>query len=292
MSLSLPSLVRPYVEFDFRRMALDSRVTYTRSTDMTYFGADGLMHIAPPNVAPLEYDPVTGLLLGRSFWEARTNLCVRSTDFAHASWVKSSTGVGLAPVVTPGTSVAPDGTTTMALVTLDRNAGTTTSDWSWLYFNATSTGGIAYTTSVWLQAATPSDVGKVVRISGAGGGGKLVSLKASPERVSYTNAPAGTGAQSHGIRLRGAEGTAAQASLYVWGAQIEAGSSASSYIPTAGAAVTRAATVASFAVPPGVVRLVTTYADSTETTQAVTPGATYTIPHGTKVIRHIRGYKS
>jgi hypothetical protein len=74
----------------------------------------------------------------------------------------------------------------------------------------------------------------------------------------------------------------------VWGSQIEAGSAPSSYIPTAGSAVTRAADVLTLAAPNG------TYAVDIErlsgttnlTGQAVTAG-TYTVPTDVSPLRRV-----
>jgi hypothetical protein len=58
-------------------------------------------------------------------------------------------------------------------------------------------------------------------------------------RITLTQTPSITQNYSFGFRLRGAQGTANSASLYLWGAQLEVGSIATSYIPTTAAAVTR-----------------------------------------------------
>lgn len=78
MALSLPHLVRDYAEIDLTRMGVDSRITFTRASTRTYYGADGLMRTAAINEWPLEYDPATGACLGRSTWLQRSNLLTYS----------------------------------------------------------------------------------------------------------------------------------------------------------------------------------------------------------------------
>lgn len=78
MALSLPQLVRDYAEIDLTRMGVDSRITFTRASTRTYYGADGLMRTAAINEWPLEYDPATGACLGRSTWLQRSNLLTYS----------------------------------------------------------------------------------------------------------------------------------------------------------------------------------------------------------------------
>ena len=65
MSLSLPSLLRPYIDLDFTRFGVDSRVTFTRSTTRTYCSGLRTLAIAAIDEWPLEYDFDTGALLGR-----------------------------------------------------------------------------------------------------------------------------------------------------------------------------------------------------------------------------------
>ena len=78
MALALPQLVRDYAEIDLTRMGVDSRITFTRASTRTYFDASGVLRTAAINEWPLEYDPATGVCLGRSTWLQRSNLLTYS----------------------------------------------------------------------------------------------------------------------------------------------------------------------------------------------------------------------
>lgn len=78
MALALPQLVRDYAEIDLTRMGVDSRITFSRASTRTYFDASGVLRTAAINEWPLEYDPLTGVCLGRSTWLQRSNLLTYS----------------------------------------------------------------------------------------------------------------------------------------------------------------------------------------------------------------------
>jgi hypothetical protein len=168
----------------------------------------------------------------------RTNLLKYSEAFDNATfWAKSPLGVGSAPVVTANAAAAPDGTLTADKVDLDLNGGTTSGDWSWIYQNYPGgTAFVTYTLSVWLKAATPSDVGKVIRLTAQGS--QDITLTEDWYRHEYTETPTVTATLSLGVRTRGNELTADSASFYMWGMQAEEAAAATNYIPTTTAPVT------------------------------------------------------
>jgi len=177
-------------------------ITFSRGTNATLTGPNGLIQWAPHN------------------------LLTNSQDFENANWVKSGLGVGTAPVVTANAAVAPDGSTTADQVALV-NSGTTTGDWSWLYQNFIPAANTTYVFSVWLKAATPGDVGKTVIISGLST--TTTTLTADWQRVSVSGTTASTATISLGIRIRGNEVPTTSATFFIWGAQLELGSTATAY---------------------------------------------------------------
>jgi hypothetical protein len=79
-----------YPIVDLSTTTLDGRITYASSGGKTYWDVNGVMQTAAANVWPLEYDQVTHAALGRSIWEARTNLARFSADLTQSNWVKTN----------------------------------------------------------------------------------------------------------------------------------------------------------------------------------------------------------
>lgn len=94
--------VRPTLNLDFAKTkALDPRVTFTRASTATFFGADGLIKTAGNNVPRFDHNPTTGESLGLLVEEARTNFVRRSTGpglFAYGV----TTVNGFTGTITPG----------------------------------------------------------------------------------------------------------------------------------------------------------------------------------------------
>jgi hypothetical protein len=171
-------------------------------------------------------------------------LALQSEAFnVSGTWVGSSGGTGLLPVITANNAVSPDGNQTADKIDLSLNSGNTLSDISWIYQNNTLSSGQIYAGSVWLKAATQADVGKVIQVGYVSY--QSYTLTADWVRITLTQTPSITQNYSFGFRLRGAQGTANSASLYLWGAQLETGSVATSYIPTTAGTGSRSADVVS-----------------------------------------------
>jgi hypothetical protein len=201
-----------------------------------------------------DYNPATLAARGLLIEEQRTNLQIRSQEFDNASWAN----IGSAE--TANATTAPDGTTTAEKLTEDGSIG------RHLIYN---TAGVtltaaAYTASVYLKAAERTIVkidldvaggsdGAFFELSGAGtardihadltgatiqdvgNGWYRCTVTRTATAVSYFLAFAavttGTTDSYTGVNGNG---------FYVWGAQVELGAFATSYIPTTTASVTRA----------------------------------------------------
>lgn len=218
---------------------IPSTTTFTgRSSTGTFIGANGLIQTAASGVARYQYNPALPTVPPFLLLEAAaTNLLTWSEDFTNAVWTTSGGGTGSAPVVTGNLATAPDGSNTADLAVFNAGANSTGADNSTLQGPTFTATAQPYTFSVWLKTSDAST--KNVQLSIAGAGALGVTVTGSWQRFS-TTWTASAGSWNPRITL-GFGLTSATASLHVWGAQLEAGSYATSYIPTTTAAVTRAA---------------------------------------------------
>jgi hypothetical protein len=231
-------------------------ITATRPSDATVVNAAGLVETVGSNVARFTHDPVTLESLGLLVEEQRTNLALRSEEFDSASWIKINGSV------TANATVAPNGATTADKFVEN------TANGAHIAANETAsvTSGVSYTLSVFVKAAERT----WVALFGSGtpfgttafyvnlATGAVGSSVGSPSnivvqrfpdgwfRISCSMTAASTGAA--GLQVRPATGDGGQiyqgdgtSGLFAWGAQLEAGSFVTSYIPTAGTTITRAA---------------------------------------------------
>jgi hypothetical protein len=165
---------------------------------------------------------------------------LQSEDFS-TTWVAGQQGTGVNAAITTNAAIAPDGNTTADLIVFNRGAGNTSNDRSTLTQQPTVVSGTVYTQSVYLKAATSGDVGKQIGIRNVAQGAALViTLTANWVRYSKTEtAPSNSGFWQF-INIGGstADNTV---SVHAWGAQLETGSVATSYIPTTAGTGSRSA---------------------------------------------------
>jgi hypothetical protein len=238
--------------------ALDSRITFTRASSGTFIDSAGLVRTASTNVARFTHNPVTLESQGLLIEESRTNLLLRSEEFDNASWVKPDT------VVTANEDTAPDGTLTADLitegtagtalvsqaVTISSGATITAScflkrgnyDWLRLRIDNGANG-----VNAWVNLATGA-VGTVTALGVATGASCVLKESVGGYyRFAVTiTIPLAVSVSFLFISASGNKSTSRvnNGTRYQWGAQLEAGAFASSYIATTGASADRAADVA------------------------------------------------
>lgn len=250
----------PAASFNFLSgETLDSRITFTRGSSATRVNSSGLIETVSSGNPRFDYDPVTLAVRGLLIEEQRTNLLVRSSDYStswgpltgisltagqaspdtgstNATRVQCTTS-GATRILTQTASVASgmvyvfsaymkkgttsygvmaltDGTaSTQALWTFDLNAGATAQN---LITTIASTAGVIDAGNGWFRCW--------VRITSPD---TSVQARAFPTNAANT--------------ANGATGD----NIILFGAQLEAGSVVSSYIPTGASQVTRSADSAS-----------------------------------------------
>ena len=224
------------LNLDFTAMSsLDSRVVLTRSANTaTYINSSGYVTTAAQDVARFEYDPTTLAAKGLLIEGQGINLTNYSNTFDTAFWNFD----GFTRTIVTGT--APSGTGQSILQSQNAAGGNIRSN------GVTVTASTAYTFSFW--AKNNGGTKANYRVWNASAGSPIVdhTLPASSyfaqlsstvwNRISVTfTTPAGCTL----IYIYPISEDSTGSNLYFWGAQLELGSAASSYIPTVASQVTR-----------------------------------------------------
>jgi hypothetical protein len=221
-------------------------ITFTRASTGTFVGSNGLIQTAASGVARFDHNPATGESLGLLVEEGRTNSLTYS-DF-QSGWNTQEL------IVVPNAAIAPDGT-----LTATKLIPTTATGFHFISKNSSLTSS-QRCVSVFVKADQISEVyvgiyayvnqGGVFNLTSGTTSSTVATITPHLNgwyRVSYQVSYAGRytlvihpGTRTNTIAGNGTDG------IYVWGAQYENGATfPTSYIPTTGATVTRAADVAS-----------------------------------------------
>jgi hypothetical protein len=208
----------PDLDLDFTLGILDPRITFSRTTNATVTGSNGLIQFAP------------------------MNLLTFSEQFDNAAWTKGRLSV------TANSIAAPDGT-----VTAEKIVENTATDTHYVY-QTPSLSAIGYTLSVYLKAAERTfakincfrgtEYSGYVNlltgaVSGLTGGATLTTVDVGDGwwrcALSFTVATAGNSDSGVRTSVNGTtdvytgDGTSG---IYIWGAQLEQSSTATTYNPT------------------------------------------------------------
>ena len=213
---------------------------------------------APSGVPRLDYNPVTGQALGLLIEEQRTNLLTYSQDFSNAAWTKTGATIGVGVIAPDGSvsqKITSNQSTTISTVyrgITPAAGGLTFSGYvksdgicNWVQIVISGSGVNTGIARVWVNLIT----GAVGTIIGGWSSVAITSVGNGWFRVScITTVTATTGnyyfsnATGNGVDSYTGDG---YSGVYIWGAQLEAGSFATSLIPTTSAQVTRNADQAS-----------------------------------------------
>lgn len=238
-------------------------IEYTRASTGAYLDSDGILKTAANNIPRIEYD-ADGNLLGLLVEEARTNLITYSTP--DSNWTPSRV------TITENNAVSPDGTENATRIN-----ETTATGSHYISGNAANvTSGLNYTLSVYVKADT-STACQLLFSSTGFGSSQYANFDLSTGTVGYEAANATATIQDAGngwyrcaitstatattssivgfvvfvnnnasssTRILPYTGNTAH-QMYVYGAQVEAGSFPTSHIKTTGSTASRSADVAS-----------------------------------------------
>ncbi len=256
---SSPVLAADYVagQFGIRtRTGFDSLHDFSRSSEATHVAASGLLAAAAINAPRFDHQAIGGAPLGLLIEGTRSNALSRSQNISNAIWAKDNV------TVLAEAALAPDGSTSAEKI-LDT---ATFGHHRVKQFGLSVTAGNAYTASFFAKAAGRNVYMTLFDGSGAWSAACRFDLQAgsivSPSGSTLIGAriePAGNGwyrcaltANAVGnstnaqVLINVLDGLAMYAGdglsgAYLWGAQLEVGRAASSYIPTQDVTATRSA---------------------------------------------------
>jgi hypothetical protein len=238
-----------------QRSAVTAYTVTTTAPITNYIPA---LQTAASGVARFEHNPITGESLGLEIEEQRTNLLTYSDDFADASWTKTGSSISSNTIVSPDGALTGD-----KLIESTANSGHNVSRL------VTVSNATAYTSTIYAKAGERRYIGMFANNPGVGkyfdlvAGTVLGNFLGTPTSASITSVGNGwyrcsitattTSTNATGVNVYlSTDGISTfsyagdgYSGIYIWGAQLEAGAFATSYIPTVASQVTRSADVAS-----------------------------------------------
>ena len=226
---------------------------YTPTTTAAITNYIPVLQTAASGVARFDCNPVTRESLGLLIEESRTNLFTYSDDFSNAVWNKGTNSI------TSNTIVSPDGT-----LDGDKFVEDTTTGAHSISIAISVTTGTVYTLSVYAKKAERTqcvfvfssvgfgtttsdffDLSNGTVLASQSGGASITAVDNDWYRIVTTRTATATASSTFQIRTAasGSSSTVGNGynGLFIWGAQLEAGAFATSYIPTVASQVTRAA---------------------------------------------------
>lgn len=255
--LTATERVLPKLALDFTTASLDSRVTFTRTTNATYpatyVNSNGVITTATNNQPRFDYDSATLVCKGLLIEESRTNIITNSYDISSFFYLNPPS------TVTSSTELAPDNQnvarkiTKTSQINLYKNlSGLVTSGQSYSFSIYTK-----YVSQQWFYIQTYDNTATLRRIWFDVKNG-VIGTAQSGWSGNVENAPNGflrfkftiSSILANAFNIFSSSDnnttsdTAVTTDTIMWGAQLEAGTFPTSYIPTTSAALTRNADVA------------------------------------------------
>ena len=239
---------------------------FTRASEATRINKDGLIETVGSNVPRLNYPLIDGVVSGCPsllLEPSRLNLVTYSEAFDNAYWTKEGTSI------TPNTVISPNGTLNADKLVEDSSNGEHR-----IYSVSVTTSAAQYTSSVFAKAGERG----WISIEAVQGGGRVwfdlingvVGSNTAPSIGTIKQYPNGwykcsntwtdIGGSDNRSFINVCSGDSiisytgdGTSGVYIWGAQLEEGSYATSYIPTQGSIGTRVAETCGQTVPDGII---------------------------------------
>lgn len=260
--------IRPSLLLDFANSGrVDPRIQCTRASAATCWGPDGKLRTVPANTPRIDYDPVTGKCLGLLVEEARTNLFPQSASAVTQMGTRSGTAKGVTSEAFPGNGDAVEFMDELSVSGghyLERgfvqaiNAPLSWSIfvkavgrkdvWVSLYGNSYTDfihGRFDLTSKSMSVVGSGSASGMSASIQEIGGGWFRLSTSGLLSASSATDLKLRVSIINASTTYVGEPGKG----LLLYGAQLEVGQGATSYIPTEASAVTRVADIVTLQAP-------------------------------------------
>jgi len=227
---------RPTLNLDFANSkTLDPRITFTRSqtgNGVTYVDESGFIRDAVADEPRFDHDPETGECLGLLIEEQRSNLVTYSEKigglFSSYGWANQNS----ITVDVDTTDVSdPSGGNSASKLTNGSSSPVSQT------LKTCSLSATVYTASVYLRTLSGTETASInvflqsspyTTIATSG----VLTITSEWRRYDITTSTATSADYNFGIQVR--SGT-----IYAWGAQLEAGTFPTSYIPTSGSTATR-----------------------------------------------------
>ena len=240
---------------------------FSRDSSATVINKDGLIEEVGSGQPRVDYkDDSKGALL---LEPSRTNLFTYSEEFSNAAWSKTNV------TLVSDNGVSPDGTSNADLM----YPNATDTNFTYTYHTVNNVTVSQYTISAfvkssgvnvaWLYIQSVGSVGLVyfdlsdesIQVDNGSSNTLTAEMTAVGNgwyKISCTNVTPIAITSGHGIGISDAKGSRSITKngtngVYIWGAQLEQGSYATSYIPTSGSTVTRVTDSCSQTVPSGVI---------------------------------------
>ena len=244
--------IRPSLLLDFANSGrVDPRIECTRASSATCFGPDGKLRTVPANVPRIDYDPATGKCLGLLVEEARRNLLRQPSMLSDTAWVKSDV------LVKPSDTQNALGLDFIKLTpisgtykTINQALSTAISDNQIVTFSVFAKAGEMNTIRLGFRDKTNYiTAGHFNLLTGEASRQEITGkyLGDGWWRVALSGTDVSSGSATplvHIYSINNGDVTTpgdGVSGLYIAAPQLEIGSFPTSYIPTEGAAVTRAA---------------------------------------------------